>query len=161
MKLMYVKFFYTTHLFFLLLIIIEVVFIYLYKNEYSLKNNNINDEDICLANNATIHTFFNDKNNIFSYLVMQESNVSIISGCIKFVEGSGRTTLLLHGGTQIYIDKALYYSKSQRNLLSFKDIRRNGYHVETTNKKCILEKLSMFPPACTMHILVQLKYILL
>ena len=50
---------------------------------------------------------------------------------------SGRATLLLHGGTQIYIDDALYSSKSQRNLLSFKDIRRNGYHVETTNEENI------------------------
>ena len=60
---------------------------------------------------------------------------------------------------KIHIDDALYSTKSQRNLLSFKDIRRNGYHIETTNegnteylyitnvvsgKKNILEKLPAF-----------------
>ena len=123
-----------------------------------LINNDNNNEDICLADSATTHTILKDKK-YFSYLVLQEANVSTISGSIKLIEGSGRATLLLHGGTKIYIDDALYSSKSQRNLLSFKDIRRNGYHVETTNeenveylyitsiisdKKCILEKLPMF-----------------
>ncbi|GAV75933.1 hypothetical protein CFOL_v3_19409 [Cephalotus follicularis] len=32
------------------------------------------------------------------------------------------------------ITDALYSTKSRRNLLSFKDIRRNGYHIETTNE---------------------------
>ena len=32
------------------------------------------------------------------------------------------------------IDSALYCCKSQRNLLSFKVIRQNGYHVDTTNE---------------------------
>ena len=55
------------------------------------------------------------------------------------------------------IDDALYSNKSSRNLLSFKDICRNRYHIETMNhdvkeyllitsiiygQKCILEQLS-------------------
>ena len=54
---------------------------------------------------------------------------------------------------------ALYSSKSRRNLLSFKDIHRNGYHIETMNEenveylyitsiisgqKLIMEKLPAF-----------------
>ena len=57
------------------------------------------------------------------------------------------------------IEEALYSEKSQRNLLSFKDIRKNGYHIETTNegnveylcittivsgKKSVLERLPAF-----------------
>jgi len=53
----------------------------------------------------------------------------------------------------------LYSSKSSRNLLNFKDIHHNGYHIETNNEgskeflyitlivlgqKLILEKLSIF-----------------
>ena len=53
----------------------------------------------------------------------------------------------------------IYYSKSTRNLLNFKDIRRNGCHIETMNegntkcfyitftiydKKLIMEKLSTY-----------------
>ncbi|CAN0846817.1 hypothetical protein LINGRAHAP2_LOCUS4637 [Linum grandiflorum] len=31
----------------------------------------------------------------------------------------------------MHIDDALYSTKSRRNLLSYKDIRRNRYHIET------------------------------
>ena len=32
------------------------------------------------------------------------------------------------------INDALFSSRSRRNLLSFKDIRRNGYHIETKDE---------------------------
>ena len=66
---------------------------------------------------------------------------------------------MLSNGTRFHINDVLYSSKSTRNLLSFKDIRRNGYHIETLNernveclyitfivysKKLIMEKLSAF-----------------
>ena len=47
---------------------------------------------------------------------------------------------MLPKGTRFRINDALYSSKSIRNLLSFKDIRKNGYHIETMNngnKKCL------------------------
>ena len=62
-------------------------------------------------------------------------------------------------GTKLNIEDALYSSRSKRNLLSFKDIRRNGYHIETKNEndieylyitsivssqKLVLEKLPTF-----------------
>ncbi|XP_069147174.1 uncharacterized protein [Solanum lycopersicum] len=61
--------------------------------------------------------------------------VNTISGSTKLIEGFGRATLLLSGGTILDIDNTLYCSKSQRNLLSFKVIRQNGYHVETNNEE--------------------------
>ena len=48
--------------------------------------------------------------------------MNTISGSEKLIEGSGRANILLPGGTKIHIDDALYSTKSQRNLLSFKDI---------------------------------------
>ena len=66
---------------------------------------------------------------------------------------------MLPNGTRFHINDSLYSSKSIRNLLSFKDIHRNGYHIETMNegntkylyitsivssKKIIMEKLSSF-----------------
>ena len=66
---------------------------------------------------------------------------------------------MLPNGTKFHINDALYSSKSTRNLLSFKDIRRNCYHIETMNegdteclyitsivydKKLIMQKLSAF-----------------
>ena len=41
---------------------------------------------------------------------------------------------MLPNGTRFHINDALYSSKSTRNLLSFKDIHKNGYHIETMNE---------------------------
>ena len=41
---------------------------------------------------------------------------------------------MLPNGTKLCIDDALYSSKSRRNLLSFKDICYNSYHIETNNE---------------------------
>lgn len=68
----------------------------------------------------------------------------------------GRATVVLPHGTKIIINDALLYPESSRTLLSFKDIRANGYHVETKdenklefllitkldgNRKTVVEKL--------------------
>ena len=72
------------------------------------------------------------------------------------IKGSGKATIILPKGTKLQIEDALYSNKSSRNLLGFKDIRRNRYHIETMNhdaneyllitsiiygQKCILEQL--------------------
>ena len=67
----------------------------------------------------------------------RETNVNTISGTTKIIEGSRRANILLYGGTNLHIENALYSSNSQRNLLSFKDIRLNGYHLETSNEEGI------------------------
>ena len=41
---------------------------------------------------------------------------------------------MLPNGTIFHINDALYSSKSTRNFLSFKDICKNGYHIETMNE---------------------------
>ncbi|TYH06032.1 hypothetical protein ES288_A08G126000v1, partial [Gossypium darwinii] len=66
---------------------------------------------------------------------MSNAHVNTISGNSKLIEGSGRAIILLPKYTKFIIDDALYSTKSQRNLLSFKDIRLNGYHIETMNEK--------------------------
>ncbi|XP_015075510.1 uncharacterized protein LOC107019595 [Solanum pennellii] len=89
----------------------------------------MNSEDI--LDSATTHTILREKT-YFSR--MKKAYVNTISSSTKLIEGSGRAALLLPGGTLLVIDNALYYSKSHRNLLSFKVIRQNGYHVETANE---------------------------
>jgi hypothetical protein len=49
------------------------------------------------------------------------------------IVGSGRATIVLSMGTHIVIEDALLYPDSTRTLLSYKDIRRNGFHVETNS----------------------------
>ena len=136
-----------------------IIYLVSQKNmETHLVGSSIGDNDMCLADSASTHTILKDKK-FFFFLIIQGSDVNTISGSTKLIEGSGRANILLPGGTKIHIDDALYSTKSQRNLLIFKDIRRNGYHIETTNednieylyitdvvlgKKNILEKLPVF-----------------
>ena len=112
--------------------------------------------DICIADCATTHTILQNQK-YFSQLTKTNSQVWTISGMSSIIEGFGKASFILLNETQIHIPKALYSSKSTRNLLSFKDIHLNDFHVETTSEggkeyllitsttsgyKKILEKLS-------------------
>jgi hypothetical protein len=88
--------------------------------------------DLCLANSATTHTVIKNKK-YFQELTLNKAKVTTISRPSNLIEGSGRANIMLPKGTIIYIDKALYSSKSRRNLLCFKDIHYNCYHIETNN----------------------------
>ena len=92
----------------------------------------MNGEDICLADSATSHTIFHSTL-YFEHITMTRAGVNTISGSSNIIEGSGKANIVLPNGTKLCIDEVLYSSQSKRNLLSFKDIRRNGYHIETTN----------------------------
>ena len=109
-------------------------------NSYSLlmafktRNN-----DICIVDSATTYSIFKDAK-YFCSLQMGESYVTTISGNTKIIEGSGTANILLPRGTKIMINNALFSPRSNRNLLSFRDVRCNGYHLETGNendKECL------------------------
>ena len=112
--------------------------------------------DACLVNCATTHKILRDKK-YFSNFTLAQSNVHTISGPVDLIKGFDKATIILPKGTKLKIEDALYSNKSSRNLLSFKDIGRNGYHIETMNhdkneyllitsiiygQKCIWEQLS-------------------
>ena len=84
----------------------------------------------CLLDSGTTHTILKDRE-YFSKLTMFQASVNTISGTARLIEGSGKACIILPKGTKLIIDNALYSSKSQRNLISFKDVRQNGYHLET------------------------------
>ena len=48
--------------------------------------------------------------------------VIVVTGCAIFT---------LPGGTQVTIEDALLYPDSSRTLISYRDIRKNGFHIET------------------------------
>ena len=99
---------------------------------HTLIHHTTSNVDACLANCATTHIILRDKK-YFSNISLGKSNVNTISSPIDLIQGSGRATIILPRGTKIHINDALYYAKSKRNLLSFKDIRQNGCHIETMN----------------------------
>jgi len=100
----------------------------IYEVEWVLRvkiNSKMTSEDFCLVNSATTHTILKDKI-YFQSLILCKANVNTILGSSNLSEGSGRVIIMLPKGTKLYIDDALYSSKSSTNLLSFKDIRYNG-----------------------------------
>jgi hypothetical protein len=92
--------------------------------------------DECLVDSGTTNIILKNKK-YFSQLSPTEIHVNIISGISNLIEGSERSCILLPEGTKLIINDALYSSKSKRNSLSFKHIRRNGYHIETMTENNI------------------------
>jgi len=80
-----------------------------------------------------MHIILRDKK-YFKYLILNKASVNTISGSSNLIEGSRRVNIILPKRTNFCADDALYSSKSKRNLINFKDIRLNGYHVETINE---------------------------
>ena len=93
----------------------------------------MNEDDECLVDYVTTYKILLDKR-YFLELTLTKANVSTISRTTNLVEGFGRANLMLTNGTRSHINDALYSSKYRRNFLNFKDIRRNGYHIETMNE---------------------------
>ncbi|GAV57335.1 hypothetical protein CFOL_v3_00873, partial [Cephalotus follicularis] len=93
----------------------------------------MNIGDLCIADSATTHTILQNEK-YFSHLTVAKVNIETISGTSDLIEGSVMASFVLSNGTQMRIIDALYSTKSRRNLLSFKDICLNGYHIETTNE---------------------------
>ena len=54
-----------------------------------------------------------------------------IAGQDALIVGLGWATITLPIGTQITMKDALLYPDSTRTLLSYRDIRKNGFYVET------------------------------
>jgi GAG-pre-integrase domain len=96
----------------------------------------ISIRDECLVDSETTNTILKN-NKYFSQLSPVETHVNAISDISNLIEDSGRACILLPEGTKLIINDALYSSKSRRNLLSFKDIRRNGYHIKTMTENNI------------------------
>ena len=111
----------------------------------------INGGEICLADSATTHTILQDQK-YFSHKTLVESNVNTISGPVGLIDGSRRATIMLPCGTIFHINDVLYSIRSRRNLLSFKDIPHNGYHIEITydnNKEYVYYSYCFKPKACS------------
>ena len=93
-------------------------------------------KDVCLLDSATTHSILKDKN-YFSTMTLRKANVHTISGSVEMIDGSGNATIMLPNGTTLHIEDALLSAKTKRNLLSFKDVPRNGYHLKTINENDI------------------------
>jgi hypothetical protein len=88
------------------------------------------EEEICLVDSCTTNTILREVK-FFQTLTKKEGQVLTIAGRDATIVGSGIATIVLQMGTQINIEEALLYPNSTCTLLSYRDIRKNGIHVET------------------------------
>jgi len=87
-------------------------------------------EDYCLVDSAATNSILRDTK-YFQTLQKRTENVLTIAGSNGRIIGSGRAVVVLPNDTRFFIDEAFLYPGAERNLLTFKDIRRSGYHITT------------------------------
>src|SRR6185312_5182926 len=81
---------------------------------------NPKEEELCLVDSCTTNSILREIK-YFQTLTKKDGNIMTIAG----------TQITLPMGTHITIEDALLYPDSTRTLLSYRDIRKNGFHVET------------------------------
>jgi hypothetical protein len=91
---------------------------------------NSTEEELCLVDSCTTNSILREIK-YFQTLKKRDEKVSTIAGRDVVIVSSGRATITLPIGIEIVIEDALLYPDSTRTLLSFKDIRQNGFHIET------------------------------
>lgn len=73
-------------------------------------------------------------------LTLINDNISVIYGITNLIKGFGRANIMLPNGAKLHINDALYFRNFIMNLLNFKDIHINGYHIQIMNEyntKCL------------------------
>jgi hypothetical protein len=114
------------------------------------------DGDLCLADSAITHTILKEKK-YFEYLTLTKAVVTKILCPSDMNKGFRRANILLPNNTKLDIKDALHSPESRRNLLTFKDIRVNDYHIKIIDedKKNISLYYFMYfePEACTWKII--------
>ena len=91
---------------------------------------NRKEEELCIVDSCTTNSILREIK-YFQTLTKREGNIMTIAGPNALIVGSGRATITLPMGTQIMMEYALLYPDSTRTLLSFRNICKNGFHVET------------------------------
>ncbi|KAM1233222.1 hypothetical protein ACFX2J_002950 [Malus domestica] len=85
----------------------------------------------CLADSATTHTILRERH-YFTNFIPKKAHLTTLSCSSNLIEGYGKTSIMVSNGTILTIKEALYSPHSGRTLLSFRDIKDNKYHLETT-----------------------------
>ena len=91
---------------------------------------NPKEDELCLVDSCSTNSILREMK-YFQTVKKREGNIMTIAGRDALIVGSGRATITLPRGTQITMEDALLYPDSTRTLLSFRDVHKNGFHVET------------------------------
>ena len=85
---------------------------------------------MCLVDSGTTNSILRELK-YFQTLKKLNGNILTIAGRDAVIVGTGRAIFTLPMGTQIIIEDALLYPDSTRTLIGYRDIRKNGFHIET------------------------------
>lgn len=93
----------------------------------------LSNSDCCIVDSGASHLILQDKA-YFEEVTPHKGKVTTIMGQHQLEEGYGPAILILPRGTTIQLSSAIYAPNATQNLLSFKDIRENGFHIQTSSK---------------------------
>ena len=104
----------------------------------------------CLVDSGTTHVILTDKR-FFVTLdnTRATSTIKTLGGSTALAKGGGRARVQLPRGTIIDIEHAIYAPDASRNLLSFVDLRKSGYHLNTARNADDAECLLLADPTGT------------
>ena len=88
------------------------------------------EEELCLVDSGTRNSILREMK-YFQTLAKMNGDILTIVGRDTVIVGTGRAIFTLPSGTQLTIEDALLYPDSSRTLISYRDIRKNGFHIET------------------------------
>lgn len=87
-------------------------------------------EEMCLVDSGTTNSILREVK-YFQTLTKLNGDILTIVGRGAVIVGTGRAIFTLPMGTQIIIEDDLLYPDSTRTLIGYRDIRKNGFHIET------------------------------
>jgi len=95
-------------------------------------SNSTNDDTQCLIDSATTHVILKDKRFFIKLDASRApSTIKTLGGATTIARGAGAAQVMLPSGCSIFVENAIYAPKASRNLLSFADLRKNGFHLNT------------------------------
>lgn len=106
----------------------------------------LDDPTSCIIDSGTSHTILRNRN-YFKGITPSHRHITTITGEQRIEEGHGPAVVILPKGTTIEIESAIFAPKATRNLLSFRDIRANGLHIQTgmQDSKEVIHLISRSP----------------
>jgi hypothetical protein len=88
---------------------------------------------MCLVDSGTTNSILREIK-YFQTLTKNRGNILTIAGRDAVIVGFGRSTITLPMGTTLAIEDVLLYPDSTRTLLSYRDIWKNDFHIETCDE---------------------------
>lgn len=89
------------------------------------------DKHHCLVDSASSHVILKDKSFFSKLEVSTSTTIRTVGGNTQIAAGVGTAQVELPNGTVINIANAIFAPEATRNLLSFANFRKNGFHLHT------------------------------